>query len=70
MKNKADKMFILVFDKRGQVGYIKSISYKNHTFKVTSTKYDAKAYSSIEKVHSELDFLSEFVIKGYNFQWV
>lgn len=62
-------MNIIVIDSNGNKNFIKSISYKQHTFKTCSNICDAKKYKSIYKVQSDLDFLSEFIEFGYNFYY-
>ena len=62
-------MNIIVIDSKGNKNFIKSISYKQHTFKICSNICDAKKYKSIYKVQSDLDFLSEFIEFGYNFYY-
>jgi len=40
-------------------GYIKSVSYKNGTFKITKEKIDAKGYVSLDKLQGDIDFLTK-----------
>lgn len=55
MKN---KMNIIVTKEGLTVGYIKSISETNETFKVVENKEDAKDYTNEDKIHSDIDVLT------------
>ena len=72
-----DDMAIQVYQNGLFIGYIKSISYKDKTFKTVSQtsvqgynpKFDAKGYKSHEAIMKDITFLrTNFASKGYTFQ--
>lgn len=49
-------------------GYIKSVSYKNGKFKLIQNKYNAKGYTKLDILQSDIDFLTKYNNhKGYIF---
>lgn len=45
--------------KDGQLlGYVKSISYKQGTFKIIANKAEARKYASLDAVQGDIDFLT------------
>ena len=72
-----DDMAIQVYQNGIFIGYIKSVSYKDKTFKTVSQtsvkgynpKFDAKGYKSHETIMKDMTFLrTNFASKGYTFQ--
>ncbi len=49
--------------------YIKSVSYKNNTYKVTNNIEDAKSYSSSERAMYDIDAVTtpQVITQGYTF---
>lgn len=64
-----EKSFILAVKNGCPMGYIKSISYTNRTFKLTDEKYDAKGYVGIDKLMSDIDFLASIDTNGFGFMY-
>lgn len=64
-----EKVFIGVYKFGVFQGYIKSISYKNRTYKINPTKEGSKGYSTNVKVMHDIDFLTtpESVVNGITF---
>ena len=58
-----DKIRIIVYRNRIPMGYVKSVSYKNGTFKVTQNKMEAKRYSSQARAQSDIDSIA---VNGLN----
>jgi hypothetical protein len=52
-------MIIQVMKKGKTEGYVKSINYNACETKLTDDKSNAKKYSSEDKVHYDIDFLSK-----------
>lgn len=51
-------MVIIVTHMGIPVGYVKSVSRTKNTFKMTPNKLEAKRYSTEDRVHSDIDFLT------------
>ena len=64
------KVNILVYNQGRFMGYIKSVSYSRNTFRTTLDIKDAKGYTSIDHIHSEIDFLARIgAHRGYVFTY-
>lgn len=48
-------------------GFIKSVSYKNQTFKLTTNANEAKTYISDDKIQGEIDDLTLYSRGNYVF---
>lgn len=48
-------------------GFIKSVSYKNQTFKLTTDVNEAKMYTSADKIQGEIDDLTLYSRGNYVF---
>ena len=46
-----------------QVGYVKSVSYRNNKFQLTNDKSQAKGYASLDTIQGEIDTLTKI---GYS----
>lgn len=66
---KSISFVIVVVDPTQNVQYVKSISPTKGTFKPTPNKKIAKTYKTTDAVTKDLDFLSAFVMQGYNFYY-
>lgn len=64
------KHVIIVYKNGACVGYLKSMSSKDGSFKVTQDAGNAKGYYSIDTIQGDIDFLSSFNFeKGYAFAY-
>ena len=50
-------------------GYVKSVSYKNNTYRITGNIEDAKSYSSSERAMYDIDTITtpQAIAQGYTF---
>lgn len=64
----AQKMHIIANKNGINQGYIKAISYKTGSFKITKDRLNAKGYTTHDEVHDDIDFLTKYNYnKGYIF---
>lgn len=67
-----EKVYIGVYKGASFVGYIKSVSYKNRTYKTVPTKLqNPKGYTTQDKLMGDIDTITtpETVAKGITFVW-
>lgn len=64
-----EKVYIEVYKFGVFQGYIKSVSYKSRTYKISLTRETAKGYSTNDKVMYDIDFLTtpESIANGITF---
>lgn len=63
-----EKSHIIVTLQGKPIGYVKSISYKCGTFKMSNYKQNAKGYTTFDRIRDDIDFLTKFNSdKGYVF---
>ena len=66
---KAIRFVLVVVMPTQERAYVKSVSYKNGTFKYVKTKKAAKTYKSVDYVTYDIDALAHYVMQGYNFYY-
>ena len=67
-----EKTFIKVYKGAQLMGYIKSVSYKNRTFKTVPTPYDKpKSYTTYDAIMGDIDVMTtpKTVAEGITFVW-
>ena len=63
-----EKSHIIVTLQGKPIGYVKSVSYKNVTFKLVNYKQNAKGYATLDRIQGDIDFLTlHNYDKGYIF---
>lgn len=59
-----ERSYIVVMQNNVPIGYVKSVSYVNGTFKITKNKCDAKGYTKLDKLQGDIDTCAVYALNN------